>query len=516
MTEYNRMWPRRVAYGFASAGIAIVLLTCLWTMAMEEFDHTIIVGLLVFAAWGSVPYGVICLGHKFISNPWVLGGAGASALAAEIGYRASVFLWPQGSTQAVALAFSPILIIFVFIPAGAALGWLMGWLWRFEFRVLRATVVTVSAAVWGLTVLGLARPELFPTSVYSREQAQTRLGEPRVVVGDGSFEKILVSTSAWAPWYVAAELDGSPGDEVAVFRYELVEVLDPTDFRIKNRLRIVRGHRPLTGSETLARIDGRPLIVRQGGGYQPTEVRDLGGELVWAYLPDLSPPPKALLPADLDGDGTMEFYAAASTVERLDGAGRPVWSRDARPYELVLAPRTNTEPAWVVGYEYNRPTKVWDENGNLLGELAQIGKDKPVAVVDRPDGRGLLFNGKAVRVTSINGDDLFRFPLEGLTVISGLSVRFHANENPHLVVVAGAPRDVERWRLLIWGAERDPVYDEVFDSDRPPHIFKARRGDGAETLLLWREPLRSRGQRPEGQRAGRHELHALRPLTIRS
>lgn len=492
MTECNRIWPRRIAFGFASAGMAIVLLTCLWAGMKGELGYAAIIGLGLFTAWGLVPYGIIYFGHKVTSNPWVLGGAGASALAAEIGYRASVFLWPQSSTQAIALAFSPILIVFIFIPAGAALGWLMGRLWRFKSRTLRAAVVVVSAAIWGLTVLGLARPELFPTSVYSREQAQTQLGEPRVVVGDGSFEKTLVATSAWAPWYVAAELDGSPGEEVAVFRSDVVELLDPADFRIENRLRIVRfvrGQRVsfLSWFSTLARINGRLLIVQQGGGYQPTEVRSLEGELVWAYRPDESPPPTALLPADLDGDGIIEFYAAGSTVERLDSAGKPVWSRDARPDQLVLAPRTSSKPAWVVGYEYNRPTKVWDENGNVLGEFAQFGSDGPVAVVDRPDGRGLLLREGVVRVVSIDGRDLFRFPLEGLTVRSGLSVRFHANEDSHLVVVAGAPRDVERWRLLIWGANQDPVYDEVFDTDRPPRIFKARRDDGAETLFLWRE-----------------------------
>lgn len=497
MTEYSRIRPRYVAYGFASAGVAIVLVTSLWALITQEFHYALIIALLLFSVWGSVPYGVICFGHRLTSNPWVLGGAGASALAAEIGYRASVFLWPQSSTQALALLFSPILIVVIFIPAGAALGWLAGRLWRFESRTLRTTIVAVSAAIWGLTVLGLARPELFPTSVYSREQAQTQLGEPRVVVGDGVFEKTLVSTSAWAPWYVAAELDGLPGEEVAVFGYDVVEVLDPADFRIKNRLRIVRGHGPLlSGSETLARIDGRLLIVQQGGGYQPTEVRSLEGELVWAHRPDQSPPPTALLPADLDGDGMIEFYAAGSAVERLDGAGNPVWIRDARAYRLVLAPRKGTEPAWVVSHEYNRPIKVWDENGNALGELAQLGKDRPIAVVDRPDGRGLLLKESAVRVVSIAGHDLFRFPLEGLTVVSGLSVRFRVNEGPHLVVVAGAPRDVERWRLLIWGADQDPVYDEVFDTDRPPSIFKARRDDGAETLFLWRD-----------------DLHALRPLS---
>ena len=500
MAVRNPIWPRRVAFTFGSAGTAIVLLTSLWAMTWDR-TYTAIIGLFLFALWGLVPYGVISFGHKLTSNSWILGGAGASALAAEVGYRASVFLWPQSSTQALALLYSPILILVIFSPAGAAIGWLMGRLWRFEFRALRATVVAVSATIWGLTVLGLARPELFPTSVYSREQAKTRLGEPRVVAGDASFEKTLVTTSAWVPWYVAAELDGSPGDEVAVFRNELVEVLDPADFRIKNRVRIVRfvpGQRVsiLKGSSTLARINGRLLIVQQGGGYQPTEVRNLEGELVWAYRPDQSPPPAALRPADLDGDGTIEFYAMASTVERLDGAGRPVWSRDSRPSLLILAPRTGIEPAWVVGYEYNRPTTVWDENGNVLGEFAEFGKHDPVAVVDQPDGRGLLLRGNVVRVVSIDGNDLFRFPLEGLTVISGLSIRFHANEDPHLVVVAGAPRDIERWRLLIWGTNQDPVYDEVFDSEVSPKVFKARRGDGGNTLFLWR-----------------NELHALRPTS---
>lgn len=502
MTEHGRISPRHVAYGFASVGMAVVLLSSLWPVMTGERDYGAMIATFFFAAWGLVPYGVICFGHKITFNPWVIGGAGASALAAEVGYRASVFLWPQSSTQALALVSSPILIVVLFIPAGAALGWLMGWLWRFESRVLRTTVVTVSTTVWGLTVLGLARPELFPTSVYSREQARTGLGEPRVVVGDESFERIHVATSSWAPWYLAAELDGTPGDEVAVFRSEFVEILDPVDFRIRNRLRVVRfvrGQRALLSwFSTLARIDGRVLIVQQGGGYQPTEVRSLAGERVWAYRPDRSPPPAALRPADLDGDGMIEFYAAASTVERLDGTGRSVWSRDATPYALFLAPRTGTEPAWVVGYEYNRPTKVWDEDGNVLGEFPQFGGNGPVAVVDRPDGRGLLLKENTVRVVSIDGHDLFRFALEGLTVASGLSVRFRAKEDPHLVVVAGAPRDVERWRLLIWGADRSPVYDEVFDSDRSPKVFKARRGDGAETLFVWRD-----------------ELHALRPSMSR-
>ncbi len=508
MTERSRAWPRRVAFGLASAGLAIVPVHSLVELGVKTEDGWLAVVLdlaflVLFVAWGTLPYWIIRASHRHTSNPWVIGGAGASALAAEIGWRASVSLWPQGNLQSVVLIYLPILVLVIFLPAGAALGWVAGWLWRFRFRTLRATVVAVLATVWGLTVFKLARPDLFPTAVHSREQAKARLGEPGTAAGSGSFEKSLVVTSIWPPGFHAADFDGRPGDEVAVFRHSHVWALDPVDFSVRETLPVVRW--PEGGTQvswlgwqsTPARIGGRVVLVEERRGSETSGVRSLEGELLWAYRPDR--PAIALRPADLNGDGTVELYGAGFAVERLDGAGRPVWSREAAVSGMVLAPRTRTGPGWVVGHGARGWAKVWDQTGNLLGELAHLGEDRPVAVVDRPGGRGLLLSGGAARVVSIDGDDLFRFPLEGLDVRSGLSVRFRANGDLHLVVVAAAPRDIERSRLLVWGAGQDPVYDEVFDSRHPPNVFKARRADGAETLLLWRHP-------PDA------DLHALRPL----
>ena len=505
MMDRDSTWPRRVGLGFASAGMAIVLVS---TFLVVEWDLTGTRWLLTvggggfLAAWGTLPYWIIRSGRAFKSSPWAIGGAGAGALAADIGWRAHVSLWAEGPTAMIVLFYSPILIMLVFFPIGAALGWSVGWLWRFRSHTLRAAVVAVSTMVWGLTVFGLARPDLFPTAVFSREQARTRLGEPGVVAGSEAFEKVLVDQSIWPPGYHAADLDGSPGDEVVVFRHSQVRALDPVDFEIRETFPLVRwpdGQRVswLAWRSMPARIDGRVLLVQERRGSDTPGIRGLEGELVWAYRPDR--PATGLRPADLDGDGMVELYGWGFAVERLDGGGRPVWSHDAAVDGMVLAPRTHTEPGWVVGHGSRGWASVWDENGHLLAELEQLGEDRPVAVVERPSGRGLLLSGSAARVVSIEGDDLFRFALEGLEVRAGLSVRFRATGDPHLVVVAGAPRDVERWRLLVWGAGQEPVYDEVFDGDRPPEVFRAQLGNGSETLFVWRHA-------PDA------DLHALRPL----
>jgi hypothetical protein len=73
-------------------------------------------------------------------------------------------------------------------------------------------------------------------------------------------------------------------------------------------------------------------------------------------------------------------------------------------------------------------------------------------------------------------------PLEGMTVVEGLSVRFHPADQPFLAVLAAAPRDVARWRLLILAPDGRLVYDEILA--KQPHLLKAHRVDGAQTLLL--------------------------------
>lgn len=472
----------RVGNAAAVAGAAIVLATNLMAGSFNP-------GLLAFAVWALLPYGLLVLAARAVRDPWAVAGAGSAALAAEIGIRAAVFLYPRGSTAAIALVFSPALISAVFLPAGAAAGWALGRVWRACGPVGRAATGLVSAGALGLIVLGLARPELFPTAVARRRAALRRIGVPRVVKGVDAFEKLLVLNRA--AWHVAGDFDGVPGDEIAVVDHDGATLLDPVDFHERGRADF-RGEagRLWNWYSTLAPLDGRLVVVQTGGGYSATEVRGLDGRLVWSYRPDPRLPPTALKPADLDGDGRLEFYAShhQATV-RLDGDGREVWKRPTRGANLVaVAPRSTESPAWVVGSEYPSVVKVWDESGRALAEMPYPKEGGVVDVVDWPEKRALLLGGTAPRGLGLDGATLFELPPGDFALSQALAVRPWPGARAHLALVAAAPRDVERWQVRILSPEREVVYDEVLAST--VRLLKARRADGGETLLLSGDGLR--------------------------
>jgi hypothetical protein len=66
-----------------------------------------------------VPYVVLWVAGRALRDPWPALGAGSAAIAADLGIRAAVFLWPRGSTAAIALVFSPAYITAIVMPIGA-------------------------------------------------------------------------------------------------------------------------------------------------------------------------------------------------------------------------------------------------------------------------------------------------------------------------------------------------------------------------------------------------------------
>jgi hypothetical protein len=79
-----------------------------------------------------VPYVVLWVAGRALRDPWPALGAGSAAIAADLGIRAAVFLWPRGSTAAIALVFSPAYITAIVMPIGAGAGWLLGRRWRWH------------------------------------------------------------------------------------------------------------------------------------------------------------------------------------------------------------------------------------------------------------------------------------------------------------------------------------------------------------------------------------------------
>src|SRR5262245_46528678 len=88
------------------------------------------VALFALGLYAMLPYALILALGRRARDPWVPGGAGLAALAVEIGVRIGVLVYPQSSTDVVALGFSPIFIGAVAVPIGAGLGFISGHVWR--------------------------------------------------------------------------------------------------------------------------------------------------------------------------------------------------------------------------------------------------------------------------------------------------------------------------------------------------------------------------------------------------
>lgn len=466
---------RAVAAPCALAGGALVVGTNLAGGAPSR-------AMALFTAWALVPYAALwaAAGSRRSADPWPFVGAGATALAVEAGVRAGVFLFPRGSTAGAALAFAPALVLLSFLP-GALAGRALGKAWRTGRPVLRAAAGIAFGAALALLTVALGRPDALPTAVAARRAALKAIGEPRVVVGGDAFREVLVS--GVPGWHAAVPRDGKPGEDIAVVGARGADLYDAANLSPKGRIEFGPGLR-WSWFSALTRLDGRPVVVQTGGGYSPTEVRGTDGSLVWAYHPDARLPPNALRAADLQGTGKTAFYAASqAAVSRLDAAGKTVWDRPAASPQLVaLAPRTRSATAWVVTREQGRAVKVWDEDGQALGEIPLAPLDDAFAAVDWPVVRGLVVGRDAARVVGLDGRDLFRFPLSPMTLVGAESVRPGPEAKPLLALLAAGPRGVPRWRLVLLDAAGTVVYDEVFGA--PLRLLKVRRGDGGESLLL--------------------------------
>lgn len=94
----------------------------------------------------------------------------------------------------------------------------------------------------------------------------------------------------------------------------------------------------------------------------------------------------------------------------------------------------------------------------------------------------------SARGTRLDGTVAFDLPLgDGFTLSQALSVRLSPDGQPHLALLAAAPRDVKRWQLLLFDAKGRIAYDEVFDA--PVRLVKVRQGSGTETLFVSASPF---------------------------
>ncbi|HEU4690290.1 MAG TPA: hypothetical protein VFS23_18095, partial [Vicinamibacterales bacterium] len=347
----------------------------------------------------------------------------------------------------------------------------------------RVVAIVVGPTALGLLVLWLARPEIFPTTVISRRARLERIGPPRVVAGSDSFTSVPVSTKAG--WYVAGDLDGQPGDELAIVDHIGADVVDVETLAVQNHIPFSGEPGRLWGSfSTLVRLpDARLVVAQTGGGFSRTLLQDLNGAEMWEYRPNPTLSPDALRPADLDWDGSVEFYASSTDfVARLDPNGREVWRRPTNLAALLATlPRDGETPAWIVAIEYGRRMLVWDENGQPLIERPVTAENSPMSVADTFAGRAIIHGGATARAHNLAGQLLFEIPLGEFTLSQAAGVRLSAG-SASLALVGSTDRDTSRYRLLIVDSNRRAIYDEIFD--RYPRVVTARRADGTDALFI--------------------------------
>jgi len=327
-----------------------------------------------------------------------------------------------------------------------------------------------------------ARPELLPTAVAARRAALESIGDPRSVLGADAFRRTLVSDRS--AWFQAGDFDGEPGDEIAVIDHDGAELIDPGD--LSSRTRVPFGGVPgrlWNWYSRLRRLDDRLVAVQGGGGYQETEVRTLDNMLLWRYRPDPTLPPTALMAADLDADGATEFYASATQhVARLDGAGGEVWTRPASMAALVaVAPRSESDPSWIVGVEYGRTVHIWNDAGETVADVPWPG-GAVNGSVEWPDARRLVVSGSPAMAIGLDGRKIELPVAEHMTLQQAVSIRWTRDAAPMLAMVLAGPRDVNRWRIQILDNAKHVVYDEVIA--RPVSVFVARHRSGRSTLLV--------------------------------
>ncbi len=482
-------WRRRPHVVLCLVGGLLVVLSSLAASAGNLL-------VIPFILWMLLPWAVLLLAGRLFRDEWIPGGAAVLGLTFEAGVRSAVFLYPQGSTAAVALVFSPAIALVAAMPVGGAAGWLGSLVWR-RGRGGRVAVVLCVPSVLFLVWLALARPEKFPLAVARREAALTRIGPPRVAVGRDTFQWTTVSTKSL--WPGVGDVDGKPGEELVLATQAKARYLDPATLAELGEADYSRLP-PATWSwySRLARVDGRIVIVQSGGGYSNTKVLALDGSPLWEYRPNPELAPDSLRPADLDGDGATEFYSASTDgVVRLDGAGRVRWRQQAANASLTdLAPRNRDTPGWVLAVQYGVKALVWDETGRLLAERPVGEKDAPLAIVDHARGRALVCGGSSARGVDLSGQSVFEIPLPDMNLSTAQSLRFAPGQAPHLALTATADRHTRRWRALIVAPDGQVIYDEI--SEGWMNWLVARKADRPAELFLSRPSLIER-LRPAGR-----------------
>jgi hypothetical protein len=347
-------------------------------------------------------------------------------------------------------------------------------------RTLAIGAIGLGLAVVAAVIM-LVAPTLLDDLVATTRSLSFRSSSVGVVAGAELFEHVLVTDRAG--WRFTGAFDAEPGDELALVDDAGLRLLTPAT--MAERQRFPLGFEVASKWKPSMRIalDGdRLVIVDTGGAVDDARVRDLEGDELWRYRPDVDIPARSLEPADLDGDGALEYYAASeNTIARVDREGHEVWHAPFASGSIVaMAPRTSRGPAWIVGVGQGQ-VGIWDDAGTRLATL--VLKDaRPLSIVDWPEGRFLLTGTTALRAIDVDGQVTFERPGTYGRVTEAIGVSLSFASAPAVAFVTEGGNGDDRWRIQVVTRAGERLYEET--ASAPPHLLKTRGADGDDRLFV--------------------------------
>jgi hypothetical protein len=476
---------RQIGTIFALLGTALVVAT---NLGFGSYDRGTFLPIAGFTVAGIVPYVLLYGAGRSVDNRWMVAGAGAAALTVEAGIRASVFLFPRGSTAALALVFSPAFVAVVALPAGALCGYVAGRLWPGAGITGRALISGVIAVLLTLTFIDLGRPDLFPTTVAQRRAQRARIGDPRVVTGGQRFE----SAPIWprVGWFDTGRFADAPDELVAFVDADGIRLIDPADGQVRETVRMAPAARQKWNWSTrLVKLGARLVLAQTGGGYQDTELIGLDGVQIWRYRPSAELPPTAMLPADLDSDGEIEFYVSDHKgLARVDASGHEVWRRDKPMIQVIGTVHDASGSGRILAYVYGDRGYSWTPDGESRLDIAIPRGASVMKAVNWQQQPAFVLGGERVRVVDLQGETRLDVPFGDFRATDALDVRTSDGANL-LAVVGTTPREVNRWRLALLQTSGEVVFDQILSS--PVRLLKTTNAAGEDTLLVVGEGLQA-------------------------
>lgn len=256
--------------------------------------------------------------------------------------------------------------------------------------------------------------------------------------------------------------------------------------------------------------DDAPEILCRGGGFSDVGLQDDTGTPLWSRSGSWAQLSTAtrMSAADVDGDGIVEFYVAASDgLYRLDRNGTAIWvakSPDWQYWGVEVWPAAPPAHGVIAAAALRKGAaektlEIYDPSGTVIRRIpssamrdydefrltSKSGLVSDVRIVGR--------NAYNVGMLDLNGNAIWSYSLPsdfGGHDLEVASVSFGGRTDPYIAVILGTKSTWRRSILCLFSTQGDLVYQEVMGYTRGILVtdWPKTNGEQAPVLLVGNGP----------------------------